>query len=89
MRPRGWYVAVGRFLSLERGRLPSLSPAAALADALKHRDGWVPDSDDIEFPNSREFDRFMKACKFLDITPPTAWADKKAPQPNRALIPTL
>jgi hypothetical protein len=45
--------------------VPLLDPAFAFADALKYRDGWVPEPDDIEFPEPEDAQRFLAACKVL------------------------
>lgn len=71
-----WYRLVHPRLERTEGQgVPRLDPAFALADALKYRDGWVPDPDDIAFPDAEDARRFLEACKILGVALDREWLD--------------
>ena len=76
LHPRNifWYRLVhGRLEHTEGQGIPRLDPAFALADALKYRDGWVPEPDDVEFPQAEDAQRFLRACKTLRVALDPEW----------------
>ena len=69
-----WYRLVHSRLERTEGRdVPRLDPPFALADALKCRDGWVPEPDDVEFPEAKDAQRFLRACKTLRMALDPGW----------------
>jgi len=76
LHPRSifWYRLVHSRLERTQGQgVPRLDPAFALADALKYRDGWVPEPDDIEFTQTEDAQRFLRACKTLRVALDPEW----------------
>jgi hypothetical protein len=76
LHPRSifWYRLVHSRLERTEGQgVPRLDPAFALADALKYRDGWVPEADDVEFPEAEDAPRFLRACKTLKVALDHDW----------------
>jgi hypothetical protein len=69
-----WYRLVHSWLERTEGQgIPRLDPAFALADALKYRDRWVPEPDDVEFPEAEDAQRFLRACKTLGVALDPQW----------------
>jgi hypothetical protein len=76
LHPRSifWYRSVHSRLKPTQGEgIPRLDPAFALADALKYRDGWRPEPDDVEFPQAEDAQRFLRACKKLAVALDLEW----------------
>ena len=76
LHPRSifWYRLVHSRLERAEGQVvPRLDPAFALADALKYRDGWVPEPDDVEFTEAEDAERFLRACKTLRVALDPEW----------------
>lgn len=72
----GWYRLAHSWLRRSPGRtLPRVDAAFALADALKMRDGWVPDPDDIDFPEAEDVRRFLEACQALGMSLAAGWLE--------------
>jgi hypothetical protein len=69
-----WYRLVHSRLERTEGQgVPRFDPAFALADALKYRDGWVPQPDDVEFPEAEDAQQFLRACKTLRVALDPEW----------------
>ena len=64
-RPAIWFRRIEPWLQTGIYPLPSLMPAAALADALCYRPGWQPDPDDIEFGSLDDARLFRKAFQAI------------------------
>ena len=76
LHPRNifWYRLVHSRLERTEARgVPRLDPAFALADALKYRDGWVPEPDDVDFAEAEDAQRFLRACKTLKAALNPEW----------------
>jgi hypothetical protein len=71
-----WYGLLHSRLERTEGQaVPRLDPAFALADALQCRDGWVPEPDDVEFPEAEDAQRFLRAYKTLRVALDLQWLD--------------
>ena len=68
-----WYRLVHSRLDTEGRGVPRLDPAFALADALKYRDGWIPEPDDVEFPQAEDAQRFLRACQTFKVVLKPEW----------------
>lgn len=64
-RPRVWFRKVEPFLRRNVYAVPSLTPAAALADALTHKPGWRPDPDDIGLESMKDVRDFQAAFRAI------------------------
>jgi len=81
LHPRSivWYRLVQQWLERIAGQaLPRLDPAFALADALKYGDGWVPDRDDVEFPQAEDARRSLDASRTLKVNLAREWLSRAA-----------
>ena len=77
-RPRPWFRKIEPFLVQDEYPIPSLSPAAALADALCYTPGWRPDPDDIELEDIDDIKAFRSAWRTIKKQRQTWPAEWKA-----------
>ena len=94
-RPIEWFRAIhqNRGFEAEVGIQPSglpaglraLKPAWALADMYSARDGWVPDDDDLDIPESVAVDRELARAK--EVLSPEAECAPAAPRPRSRARP--